>query len=472
MAESTGAAYLRTFPDFELGNVSAAKTFGLERVLALLEEVGSPHLRLRVIHIAGTKGKGSTAAAIAAIGTAAGYRTGMFTQPHLIEVNERFMIDGRAIDDDALSEVVLNRIRPAVDGLAARGLTGIQQFEAQVAIALLWFEAQGVDLAVLETGLGGRLDGTNVVPRPLVATLTPIGYDHMAVLGHSLAEIAGEKAAIIKAGVPAVVSPQGPEARAVFVDRCRAMGSPLLLGDRDWQALNIHTSLDGTTFDLRLSAALPWPAPPGGAGQGSIAPPEAPTAPMEYVGLRTTMLGAHQAVNAAAAAVSVLQAAAALPLLNEEAIRRGLAAVVWPGRLQVAAVRPTVVLDGAHTPESAAILVQAMRDLFPGVRPIVICGVQADKDIPGIAAPLAAIASLVLATRARHRRAAAPEVVAAAFSAAGARSVESVDEPAAALELARRRADPTSVILVTGSLYLVGEVLVLTRGQATGENRR
>ena len=167
MAEAAGVAYLRTFPDFEQGNVSASEALGLDRVLALLEEVGSPHLRLPVAHIAGTKGKGSTSACLASIAGAAGYRTGLFTQPHLLRVNERFAVDGEWLTDDTLTEILLGKIRPAIERLAGRGITGIQQFEAQVALAMLWFESLRVDLVVLEVGLGGRLDGTNVVPHPL-----------------------------------------------------------------------------------------------------------------------------------------------------------------------------------------------------------------------------------------------------------------------------------------------------------------
>ncbi|MDB5057691.1 MAG: FolC bifunctional protein [Chloroflexi bacterium] len=461
MLEHAGLAYLRTFPDFELGNVSAAQTFGLERVLALLEEVGAPHLRVPVIHIAGTKGKGSTAASVASILRAAGYRTGMFTQPHLVRLNERFQIDGVEITDDQLSAIMLSQIQPAMARLVARGITGVQQFEAQVTLAFLWFEAQATDVVVLEVGLGGRLDGTNVVPKPVVSTISPIGFDHMAILGDTLPLIAGEKAAIIKEGVPVVASPQPVEAETVLIKMSRRMHAALYLGGRDWEATAVRTTLQGTTFDLRFSpSALPDDAQRNGVisinnlhedGQLSL------------MALRTPLLGAHQAVNAACAAVTAIVASRSLTRIDADAIRQGLAMAEWPGRLQVIDNEPTVIVDGAHTAESAEVLVSAIKELFPGKRVVVVCGIQGDKDIPNVVTPLAKLAASVVATRAHHQRAASTAVIAAAFSDAGSVVVQECEEPLAAVDRARRLAGRDAIVLVTGSLYLVGDVLVGSR---------
>ncbi len=458
MPELVGIDYLREFPDFERGNVSAATTFGLDRVLALLEEVGSPHLHLPVIHIAGTKGKGSTAASIARVLRAAGYRTGLFTQPHLISLFERFQIDGVEIADTVLSGIMIDTIRPAMRRLAARGITGIQQFEAQVAVALLWFAAQHVDAVVLEVGLGGRLDATNVVPAPLATALTPIGFDHTAILGDTLSLIAAEKAAIMKRGSVAVSSPQPPDAEQIFVDTSARLGVPLFLGGRDWHVSAVSIDVTGTTFDFEVSARMRdyirehLPNMPVWwsdvlADGGSIA------------NLRTPLLGAHQAVNAGCAVAVTLVVAPVLPKINLDAIRRGLARVEWPGRLQIISQTPVTVVDGAHTPESASVLDAAIRELFPGRRVILVCGIQADKDIPHIAGTLAGLAAHVVATRANHQRAAAASEIAAAFRSAGQGDVDEEDDPVAALELARRLADPNDLVLVTGSLYLVGDVL-------------
>jgi dihydrofolate synthase/folylpolyglutamate synthase len=449
MAEAAGVDYLRTFPDFEQGNVSAAEALGLSRVLALLEEVGSPHARLPVVHIAGTKGKGSTSAAVASIARTAGYRTGLFTQPHLLRINERFAVDGTLLDDATLSAILLGQIRPAVERLTQRGIKGIQQFEAQVVLAMLWFEAAHVDLAVLEVGLGGRLDATNVVPRPLVTVLTSIGYDHTAILGTTLPLIAAEKAAIVKTQVPAVASPQAPEVVKVFEERCRLMDAPLFLGERDWQVSGVSTGAAGTTFDLE--------AGPQDGGRIPGMPPG------HLRALHTPLRGVFQAWNAGTAAVTALVLSERLTRIDETAIRGGLAATVWPGRLQTISTTPDVIVDGAHTPESAAALSAAMVDLYPGRSIVLVCGVQADKDILGIAAPLSLVAGRVIATAARHRRAAAPAVIAGAFREAGHADVIQEEDPLTALSLAKEAAGANGVVLVAGSLYLVGAVMAGTR---------
>jgi len=454
MREPAGLAYLRSFPDFELGNVTPGTAFTLDRVLALLEEVGSPHLLLPVIHLAGTKGKGSSAAMVASVTRAAGYRTGLFTQPHLLTIHERFQMDGVSIDDSALSRVMIDLVRPAVERLALRGISGVQQFEAQVALAFLWFREQGAEVVVLETGLGGRLDGTNVVPAPLCTTLTPIGYDHMAVLGHTLEEIAGEKAAIIKDRVPVVSAPQTPEVTRVFEAVARTHMAPMAFYDREWRVRVEDASLTGTRFSLEVD----WE---GLLKRGPVVPPIWPAADRQGLlqGLNTALLGAHQAINAGAAAMTIVVASAQLDRLSVTALRQGLAAVSWPGRLQVVGRAPAVVLDGAHTGESAKVLADAMRVLFPDHRFVLVCGMQADKDIPATVTPLAAIAAVAIATQAAHPRAARSEVVATALRTAGCRTVEERDDPLAALERAREVAGAGGVVLITGSLYLVGAVL-------------
>lgn len=462
--EQAGLRYLTAFPTFELGNVAAAEAFGLSRILALLQEVGSPHLRLAVVHLAGTKGKGSTAAILAAILRSAGYRTGLFAQPHLVRIHERFQIDGVEITDAELGRIALDEIRPAIARLEARGIVGVQQFEAQVALALLWFQSRAVDVVVLETGLGGRLDGTNVVPQPLATVLTSIGYDHMQILGDSLVAIAGEKAAIIKPEVPVISSPQEPDAASVILRVAAAAAAPLLLGGRDWRVSLDAVELAGTRFSLSLdAAALRSTAPPCADRSPGRMPAPDPAGTIALPDLRVSLLGAHQAVNGGTAVVTALLLAGALPRLDEAAIRAGLASVDWPGRLQVLPGDPPVVLDGAHTAESAEALAVAIRALFPGRRVLLVCGIQADKDIPAVVAPLAALARAAVGTAADHPRAAAPATIAAALSAAGCPDVRLAPDPASALAIARRLVAPGEVILVTGSLYLVGAVLAEER---------
>ena len=500
MEQDAGRRYLARFPDFERGNVAATEAFGLGRVLALLDELGAPHQRLPIVHLAGTKGKGSTAAMLAAILRAAGYCTGLFTQPHLVRLNERFQLDGEPIGDEELDGVVTDLLRPAVERLEGRGAGGVQQFEAQVGLALAWFAARSVDVVVLETGLGGRLDGTNVAPHPLATVITPIGYDHMQVLGHTLTEIAGEKAAIIKPGSPSIVAPQPPEALAAIDRAAAAAGAPTLVHGRDWEVEAVEVSRAGTGFTLRVDGAalaragiavpVSWQAdapgmrPPGEHQDTAPAPgsdpyplaseagsgvrtrvddrePHSPSEPPRQLVLSdlwTVLLGEHQAYNAAAAAMISLAISGALPRLSLAAACAGLAAVRWPGRLQVVAERPMIVLDGAHTAESAQALADAMRALFPG-RLVLICGIQADKELAAVVAPLAPLAAVAIATAAPHPRAAAPGVVAEVLRRAGCPHVEWTADPAAALARARALAGPDDVILATGSLYLVGALL-------------
>jgi len=509
MEQDAGRRYLARFPDFERGNVAASEAFGLGRVLALLDELGAPHRQLRIVHLAGTKGKGSTAAMLAAILRAAGYTTALFSQPHLVRLNERFQIDGVPIGDEELDAVVTELLRPAIERLEGRGVGGVQQFEAQVGLALAWFAARSVDVVVLETGLGGRLDGTNVAPHPLATVITPIGYDHMQVLGHTLTEIAGEKAAIIKPGSPAIVAPQPPEALAAIERAANASGAPTLVHGRDWEVDAVEVSRAGTGFTLRVDGAAlaragiavpaSWQAdapgmrPPGehkdtdlaagsdphsldsDAGSGVRAraddrDPHRPSEPRRQLVLSdlwTALLGEHQAYNAAAAAVTALAISGPLPRIAPDAVRVGLAAVHWPGRLQVVAECPTIVLDGAHTAESAQALADATRALFPG-RMLLICGIQADKEIDAVVAPLAPLAAVAIATAAPHPRAAAPEVVAEALRRAGCPRVEWAADPAAALARARVLAEPDDVILATGSLYLVGALLAGEPGWQDG----
>lgn len=457
---AAGLAYLRTFPDFEAGNVAASEAFGLRRILSLLEQLGSPQLRLPILHLAGTKGKGSTAAALASILRASGYHTGLFTQPHLLRLHERFTIDGREITDGELTALLLERIRPAVARLAESNLGTVQQFEAQVALALAWFESEQVDAAVLETGLGGRLDGTNVTPEPLVTVLTPVGFDHMQVLGNTLALIAAEKAAIIKPRSPVVSAPQVSEARAVIEARATTAPSPLLLAARDWLVEDIDVSSTGTRFTLSVD-----PLSLDLCGDRVAARWKAPRDRLRLRDLFVPLLGAHQAVNAATAAVAAIVVSGTLGSVTEPSLRAGLAAVRWPGRMQILPGAPAVLLDGAHTAESAQALVLAIRQIYPGKRVLLLCGMQADKDIAAVSAPLASLCAAAVATAAAHPRAASPMIVADALLASGCPEVYTAANPELALELAESLAKSDDLILVTGSLYLVGAILAI-RGDA------
>jgi len=412
-----------------VANPFDAETVGLRRTAWLLEALGHPEARYPAVHVAGTKGKGSTAACVAAILRAAGRRVGLYTSPHLHTFRERIQLDGESIAEDAFAALT-TEIAPLNARLAeAHPDWGeATAFEVATVLAFLAFARAAVDVAVVEVGLGGRLDATNVLT-PAVSVITTISLDHTAILGDTLAEIAGEKGGIIKPGVPVVSSPQPEEARAVLERLAAERGSPLSLAGRDWQ-------LAGTPerFDLRG----PWG---------------------EYHDLRVALSGRHQVENAATAVAACWALRSAGLDVPEEAVRDGLAAVVWPGRLEVVAREPTVVVDGAHNVDSAGRLAEALREGFRWRRLTLVLGIARDKQVEQMLAVLVPLADRIVATASHHPRAAPPERIAAAARAAGgpALPVEEAPSVAEALRRALSDAAPDDLVCVTGSLYAVSE---------------
>lgn len=403
-----------------------ANRFDLRRTEDLLRRLGNPHRFAKSIHIAGSKGKGSTSAMIAAGLQAAGFKTGLYTSPHLVTLRERIQIDKKPILKSDLASVV-REIKPHVEAVDHDGTYGeLSTFELLTAAAFVYFKRQGVEYQVLETGLGGRLDATNVVI-PEVCVITSISYDHTDVLGNTLAKIAAEKAGIIKRGRTVISSPQAEEAATVIQKTCQAKEAKLISVGRDvtWHKLN--SSLSGQTLEvkgLRSSYLITIP-----------------------------LLGAHQLQNAACAV-------AALEVLGipRESIELGLAQTKWPGRLQVLKRRPLLVVDGAHNRDSARKLTEALQEYFQFDRLTFIIGTSADKDVAGIVKELAPLAGRVIVTRSRHPRATKPEVLAGEFARAGVKA-EMAENVAQAVAEAQRRANKGDLICATGSLFLVGEVI-------------
>ncbi|MFO7265993.1 MAG: folylpolyglutamate synthase/dihydrofolate synthase family protein [Bacillota bacterium] len=400
---------------------------GLERVRFLLDALGNPERAFPAVHVAGTNGKGSTSAMIAAMFHAAGRRVGLYTSPHLVRYNERIAVDGRPVADEQLARV-LARLEPLVDA-AARGPAGQPtEFEVGTAAAMACFAEAGIDVAVAEVGLGGRYDATNVV-QSIASVITPLGLDHTQWLGDTLDRIAWEKAGIIRPGVPVVCAPQAEEALRVIASVAEEKGAPLLAAGRDYEVILRAADATGTEFDLR------W----GGRWLRR---------------LRTPLLGAHQAVNGAVAA------AAALALgLPEEAVRRGLETVAWPGRMEVVAERPRVVLDGAHNAEGVQALAAALQAVFPGQRPVFVIGILQEKPLESMLRTLLPLGKAAVFTAPRNSRTppAPPEQLARlAEGLIGAVAVE--PDSALALEQACALAGPDGLVCVCGSLYLVGEV--------------
>ncbi len=391
---------------------------GLERIEALLGAIGNPERAFRIVQVGGTNGKGSISAMLASILQAAGKHVGLYTSPHLCDFRERIRVNGRAIPEALV-----------VDGVEAIGtlVTRLDAtvFEATTALGLDHFAREGVEIAVLEVGLGGRLDATTV-GEPVLEILSRIDYDHQGYLGGTLAEIAAEKAAIIRSGT-AVAARQEPEAASVVLRRAAQVGVPLLMEGRDLHAAVSSFTLEGQRLDL--------------SGPG-----------WRLDDVLCRLLGVFQPGNALLAAAAARQLSA-----DQEAIRRGLATAAWPGRFQIIARDPIVVLDGAHNPGGARALAASLAAYFPGQALTLVLGISADKDHAGILGALAPLASRLILTAYSGPRAAPPASLRACLPSTAAQ-VETASSLGQALSLAMT-APRTPIVCVTGSLYLVGEAL-------------
>ncbi|HEV8440572.1 MAG TPA: folylpolyglutamate synthase/dihydrofolate synthase family protein [Methylomirabilota bacterium] len=395
---------------------------GLERIETLLGAIGNPERAFRIVQIGGTNGKGSISAMLAAILQAAGTRVGLYTSPHLCGFSERIRVNGRPIPEADVVDGV-----EAIGTLVAR--LDATMFEATTALALDHFAREGVELAVLEVGLGGRLDATTV-GEPVVEILSRIDYDHQAYLGDTLEAIATEKAAIIRSGI-ALTARQDPEAERVLLRRAAEVGVPLWIEGRDLHARVRGFTLEGQRLDL--------------TGPGWR---------LEDVGCR--LLGVFQPVNALLAVAAARELGA-----GEHAIRGGLGTVQWPGRFQILQRDPVVILDGAHNPAGARALAASLAAYFPGQPVTLVLGISADKDQTGILAALAPLASRLILTAYSSPRAASPTALRAAVPSTAAR-VEIAGSLTEALSLALAKPS-TPVVCVAGSLYLIGEVLAQAR---------
>jgi dihydrofolate synthase/folylpolyglutamate synthase len=410
--------------------------FGLDNIRALVDELGHPESAFKSVHIAGTNGKGSVAAMVDAALQAAGHRSARYTSPHLVDLTERFVVDGRAVER-AMLAAAAGDIRSAVERLRAHGRLPVQPtfFEVTTAIAFELFRRAGVDVAVCEVGLGGRLDATNVL-QPVATAITTIGFDHQQYLGHTLADIAREKAGIIKGGVPVVVGKLDPAAHDVIERVATDLGAPLIAARR------------GVTVS---SAAQDM-----GSGSSRIF---LRTPSHEYGDLRIALPGLHQIDNAIVAVrlLEILhQRGIAVP---PHAVAAGLERVVWPGRLELRRLADgrEALLDAAHNPDGAAALAAYLGTIEKVRRPVVF-GAMRDKDAAGMLAALAPVASVFVLTRASNARSADPSSLATAAeaSAPGVRVVVEAaprDALAAAWSVSPR-------IVVAGSIFLLGDVMI------------
>jgi dihydrofolate synthase/folylpolyglutamate synthase len=418
--------YLYSFTDYEKRGFAAyaPEFYNLDRMRRFLDLLGDPQGSFSSLHIAGTKGKGSTAALAESILRAAGWKTGLYTSPHLHSFRERMQIAGALIPERDVVRLV-EMARPRVSQVA-----GITTFEIMTGLAFTWFAEQAVQWAVLEVGLGGRLDATNVVA-PRAAVITSISLDHVAILGDTLARIAWEKAGIVKPGIPVVSAPQPDEAWKVIEQVCRGQEAPLSLVGRDWICRPGSFDMEGQHLSICRQS-----------GTGLL---------VEDAWM--PLLGEHQLVNATTAVAATWEAGLRLAPGD---IRRGLAAIRWPGRLEILSREPLLVADSAHNGDSARKLVQALERHCAFRRLILVLGGSADHATPELFQALLPAANRAIATRSRHARAAAP-----AWFVERARELgfqlELSDSVPEALEKALQEAGPDDLICCTGSVFVAAE---------------
>jgi dihydrofolate synthase/folylpolyglutamate synthase len=409
---------------------ASGKNLGLDRIRAGMDALGNPEAQLLTLHVAGTNGKGSTCAFTASCLQEAGYRVGLYTSPHLVRINERIRNNGEDIPDALLAQRILEVVERYPAALATPAPLTFFEFATLVALWHFW-KAQ-VDVVVLETGLGGRLDATSVA-RPLLTAITPISFDHMEQLGNTLASIAGEKAGIFKRGIPVVCSRQDPEAFEVLRKKADALGAPMRCEGRDFQ-MEQHPS---STAEAPLYVYR--------SERGTFGP--------LTLGLR----GPHQRQNAAVALACLESLEKAGLRVTDEQKRAGLLKVHWPGRFEEVATRPSVVLDGAHNPAGARTLLEALDALYPGRNVHLVFAVLSDKEHGPMLRGLFPRCQSVHLTPVDSSRSLAPEKYLAEARALNP-DVSVYASVQRALEGARSRAHVNDVVLCAGSLYLVGQV--------------
>jgi dihydrofolate synthase/folylpolyglutamate synthase len=416
-------------------------SLGMERMQRALEALGNPEKRCSFVHVAGTNGKGSTSAMVEAIARAAGLRTGLYTSPHLCRFAERIRIDGEPVSDEALAQALARALSAAPEATF---------FEAMTLAAFVAFESAGIELGVLEVGLGGRLDATNVLEAPLCTAVTSIAFDHVALLGDTLSAIAREKAGIFRRGVPVVLGPLEPEALGATLDVASALGAGPI-----WR-------VGGLGAQPGSPGAAPIVGREGEAGEGIIGVRRAgeelaiDLPDGRRVAVRQALAGAHQAANAAVAAGIAARAARRFPAIDDRAIAAGIAGARWPGRLErIEHGGVTVLLDCAHNPHGAAALAAHLRQAGIGPeRAVLVFGALSDKAWTGMLDALAPSANARIYAAPKGRAPASPSDLGARWP--GEQVPEGREAIARALELAAAR--DGGVVVVAGSIYLVGEI--------------
>ncbi len=424
MQYSDAMEYLRNLTKFGMN-------FGLGRITELLRRLGDPHRKIKVIHVGGTNGKGSTTAMMASILRAAGYRVGTFTSPHLHSYTERYRINGRQVEPERVAALI-TMLRPHLDCMVREGFEHPTEFEVSTAMAFVYFLEESVDYLVLEVGLGGSIDSTNVVT-PLVSVITNVAMDHMDYLGHTLQDIARVKAGIIKPGVPVVTATSAPEALDIIKATCREKKCSLYEVGVDVKWTPVEHSLKGQYFDYT------------GLDR-------------QVSGLFIPLIGGHQLVNACTAIVTLeaLQRNGYVSKVDERAVRRGLSATDWPARLELIGDDPPVLIDGAHNYDGACSLRCALDEYFPNRGVIMVLGMLGDKERAKVVAELAPRAKCVIVTKPNSPRAGDWEQMAEEARRFTPR-VDIIEDIGEAVRSGIALARPGDLVCITGSLYMVAD---------------
>ena len=440
MNYKSALAYIEQFIDYERRPDFArqARFYNLNRITQLLDLIGNPHERLKVIHVAGSKGKGSTAAIIASVLTHAGYKTGLYTSPHLITPRERCRTDGELISEIEVAYYI-DKLKPAIETVSSSEFGRVSFFEIYTALAFTYFADKATDFAVIEVGLGGRLDATNVVS-PVTTVITPIGLEHTSILGETYTEIAIEKAEIIKQGCSVALAPQHSDAYTVIERVAKERNAPIVqvknIGEENSDNLVLNSDGVPTAqqFDVK-------------------------TGTENYVQLTLPLLGHHQYINGTTAIAAIECLKQRGYKITKDNVYKGFEKVQWHGRIQLIKSTPLVVLDGAHSPISMNALCHAIRDNFRYTQVVFIVSIMKDKDLTAIGRIISKIVDSVIVTQVPDNpRVLSAETILDAWSGVF-QKIKTYKTPKEAITMGLSAASPTDLICVTGSLYLVGEAL-------------
>jgi len=431
--------YLYSFVDYSLTKAFrySPEKFNLSRMVDLMANLGNPQSKYKIIHVAGTKGKGSCSAMIASVLSAAGYKVGFYTSPHLRDYNERIQVNNQPIPHQTLTNLV-NEMKQVVPKTPE-----VTTFELTTAIAFNYFAQENVDVAVIEVGLGGRLDATNIVD-PILSVITSLSLDHMYILGDTLAKIAFEKGGIIKEGRPVVLSPQKEEARLVIEEIAQKRNAKLIQVGFDYHYAAWTHSLDKQSF-------LVWPATDQPYIDAYIE--SGITTDWQPVELSIPLLGYHQVENAATAYAAILAARIEGLTIDDTAIREGFKKVFWPGRFEVLNRQPLLIIDSAHNRDSALKLRLAIEDYLPAKPVILVFGASEDKDVPGMFAELLPRVTQLIATQSIHPRAIEPEKLVDLAHQFGVRA-KAIEPVEAAIKKALELAGNDAAVIVGGSIFI------------------